>query len=163
FIHDAKLSGNGTMSCASCHIDCTTDGLAWDLGDPTGQIQIVKDPLALNPDSHMHPMKGPMITQTLQGLLGTDPFHWRADRTKLQDFNLAFVSLMGGKQLVQADIDALAAFLETIELPGNPNQNLDRTLPTTPIGTSAADGDYYFRNTEFLPGVKCIGCHALPS
>ena len=36
FLYDCKLSGNGTASCAVCHIDGTTDNLAWDLGDPGG-------------------------------------------------------------------------------------------------------------------------------
>ena len=38
FLYDAKLSGNGTVSCASCHVDAEMDLLAWDLGDPTGQM-----------------------------------------------------------------------------------------------------------------------------
>ena len=37
FLFDARLSGNGTMSCASCHLDADRDGLAWDLGDPAGK------------------------------------------------------------------------------------------------------------------------------
>lgn len=32
FLYDAKLSGNGTGSCASCHVDAEMDLLAWDLG-----------------------------------------------------------------------------------------------------------------------------------
>lgn len=30
FLYDAKLSGNGTMSCASCHVDGDTDREDWD-------------------------------------------------------------------------------------------------------------------------------------
>src|SRR5262249_29705338 len=33
FLYDSKLSGNGTMACASCHIDGEMDLIAWDLGD----------------------------------------------------------------------------------------------------------------------------------
>ena len=29
FLYDAKLSGNGTVSCASCHVDAENDHLAW--------------------------------------------------------------------------------------------------------------------------------------
>ena len=36
FLYDAKLSGNGTGSCASCHVDGDMDHLAWNLGDPAG-------------------------------------------------------------------------------------------------------------------------------
>ncbi|MCS5630811.1 MAG: beta-propeller fold lactonase family protein, partial [Pirellulaceae bacterium] len=53
YLFDAKLSGNGTVSCASCHIDGDRDGLAWDLGDPGGKL--FNDGSA-NP---LHPMKGP--------------------------------------------------------------------------------------------------------
>ena len=38
FLYDAKLAGNGTMSCASCHTDGDLDGLSWDLGDPSGTM-----------------------------------------------------------------------------------------------------------------------------
>ncbi len=64
YLFDAKLSGNGTVSCASCHIDADRDGLAWDLGDPGGDL--FNDGSA-NP---LHPMKGPLMTQTLRGLAG---------------------------------------------------------------------------------------------
>ena len=75
FLYDARLSGNGTMSCASCHVDGDRDGLAWDLGDPGGSMQTVIDPVTQRKHG-MHPMKGPMLTQTLIGLKGTEPFHW---------------------------------------------------------------------------------------
>ena len=42
FLYDSKLSGNGTMACAACHIDAEMDLIAWDLGDPTGQLQTNK-------------------------------------------------------------------------------------------------------------------------
>src|SRR4029077_5954683 len=67
FLYDAKLSGNGTMACAACHIDAEMDLLAWDLGDPGGDLQTNK---TVNPllggttnTSIFHPMKGPMTTQ----------------------------------------------------------------------------------------------------
>ena len=39
FLYDAKLSGNGTIECASCHVDAEMDMLAWDLGDPNGDME----------------------------------------------------------------------------------------------------------------------------
>jgi len=89
FLYDARLSGNGSMACAACHIDGDTDGLAWDLGDPGGAMQLVGG-------FNMHPMKGPLTTQTLRGLRGTGPFHWRGDRPDLSAFNPAFDSVMAG-------------------------------------------------------------------
>ncbi len=161
FLYDAKLSGNGTASCASCHVDGDMDGLAWDLGDPGGNIIKVQPPIG--PSIEMHPMKGPMVTQTLKGMLGGQPFHWRGDRPRLQDFNPAFDSLMGKSQLSSSDMDAYAAFLQTTAFPPNPNLNLDRSLPNQPKGTSAADGRILFTATPFRDNITCNQCHALPT
>src|SRR2546430_13820996 len=38
FLYDTRLSAHGDLSCASCHQNGHRDGLAWDLGDPQGQI-----------------------------------------------------------------------------------------------------------------------------
>src|SRR5204863_262977 len=77
------------------HIYGDTDHLGWDLGDPAGAYA---PPPPGQPDTLLagfHPMKGPMMTQTLRGTAGTGPLHWRGDRTNLRSFNAAFVSLMG--------------------------------------------------------------------
>ncbi len=34
----------------------------------------------------MHPMKGPMVTQTLRGMAGNAPFHWRGDKGGYRGF-----------------------------------------------------------------------------
>lgn len=159
FLYDAKLSGNGTFSCAGCHVDGTLDGVAWDLGDPAGDLFNTRDflgrPLAL------HPMKGPTTTQTLQGLVNMTPLHWRGDRPRFQDFNPAFDKLMGGVQVPTADMDDYTAFVESIVHPPNPNLNLDRTLSTTPVGMSAQDGFNYYVNVQFRPQTRCVDCHVL--
>src|SRR5262249_21198792 len=71
FFYGGFTSGHGDQSCASCHIFGDMDNLVWDLGDPTGDMAPVPpgmlDPL-LTP---MHPMKGPMATQSLRGLPNT--------------------------------------------------------------------------------------------
>ena len=164
FLYDAKLSGNGTMSCATCHIDADIDGLAWDLGNPAGDMKTVRDPRT-NKRLKMHPMKGPMTTQTLEGLKGLAPFHWRGDKAKLEDFNPAFASLLGGKILSSTDIASFARFMESIAFPPNPNQKLDRTLSTQPVGQSPKDGESFFLTQKFTPPapLKCVDCHALPS
>jgi YVTN family beta-propeller protein len=90
FLYDAKLSGAGTVSCASCHVDSEMDMIAWDLGDPDGEEVTVETELPPLPGtftSTFHPMKGPMTTQTLKGLRGLDPLHWRGDRTNFLHFN----------------------------------------------------------------------------
>ena len=73
-LHEQWLgSGNGTISCASCHVDADVDGLAWDFGNPGGDLDTVFGmnltawDMALQPRT-VHPMKGPMLTQTLRAL-----------------------------------------------------------------------------------------------
>ncbi|MEK7706944.1 MAG: hypothetical protein AAB380_02985 [Verrucomicrobiota bacterium] len=171
FLYDAKLSGNGTVSCASCHIDSEMDLLAWDLGDPTGQMVTNQASFGLltGPEA-FHPMKGPLTTQTLRGLNGMDPLHWRGDRTNFTHFNGAFNSLLGGSALSTADINAYRDFITNIVFEPNPNQNLDRSFPTNFAGGNAIAGrntyinDFYTTSAAFPGGViKCISCHALPT
>ena len=70
FLYDARLSGNGMVSCASCHIDGRTDGLAWDLGNPGAEeVKIPEILLDAVDDTHFPADKGLMVTQSLQGLL----------------------------------------------------------------------------------------------
>ncbi|MEY4831244.1 MAG: hypothetical protein RLZZ562_3040 [Planctomycetota bacterium] len=168
FLYDAKLSGNGTMSCASCHTDGDIDGLSWDLGDPNG----VMDPTPTNtgafpftvlPLSPFHPMKGTMATQTFKGLQATAPFHWRGDRSNFQAFNGAFSTLMGGSLLSTADMNLYTQFATSIAFPPNPNQLKTRTLRTTPAGTSEQEGQTEFdaiaSNLAGVVQISCNSCH----
>jgi DNA-binding beta-propeller fold protein YncE len=169
FFYDAKLSGNGTMSCASCHIDGDVDGLAWDLGDPGGAMQAApSQPFPFNIGlTQFHPMKGPMTTQTFRGLSATNPLHWRGDRSNFQAFNGAFASLLGGSLLSTADMNTYAAFATSIQYPPNPNQKLDRNYNTTPANANANQGFITFTQTNVANGVPggatCATCHALPA
>jgi YVTN family beta-propeller protein len=175
FLYDAKLSGNGTVSCASCHIDAEMDLLAWDLGDPTGQMvtntAIFQNspggfPLFVtNTAETFHPMKGPLTTQTLRGLKGMDPLHWRGDRTNFTHFNGAFASLLGGSALSTADMNAYRDFIDTIVFEANPNQNLDRSFPTNFAGGNPVLGRNTFITNLYQPsqGLACNVCHSLPT
>ena len=168
FLYDAKLSGNGTVSCASCHIDAEMDMLAWDLGDPQGEMAIVNAPVSgtaglIRSNFFMHPMKGPMTTQTLRGLPGTEPLHWRGDRTNFSHFNGAFDSLMGGSLLSPTDMQAYRDFINTIKYPPNPNQTLDRGLPQRlGAGDPIAGRNAYF-NTNYTATLRCNTCHLVPT
>jgi hypothetical protein len=62
----------------------------------------------------MHPMKGPMTTQTLRGLAASDPLHWRGDRTNFLHFSAAFDSLLGGPMLSSQDMNVFRAFINTL-------------------------------------------------
>jgi DNA-binding beta-propeller fold protein YncE len=132
--YNTSTSGLGQVACATCHIDARFDRLAWDLGDPTGDMlsltnrnfQIV--PAVTN---KFHPMKGPMVTQTLQDIIGHEPFHWRGDRSGLEEFNPTFTNLQGADaELTAAEMQEFEDFLSTITFPPNPNRNLDNSLPT---------------------------------
>jgi YVTN family beta-propeller protein len=167
FLYDSKLSGNGTMACASCHIDAEMDLIAWDLGDPTGQLQTnqsVFPILNLTNTSVFHPMKGPMTTQTLRGLNTLDPFHWRGDRTNFTHFNVAFPGLMGSSSLSSNDMAAYRDFINTITYEPNPNQNLDRTYPTNIAGGDANAGHnaFLFTNYTVVAALVCATCHTAP-
>ena len=167
FLYDARLSGNGTQSCASCHIDGERDDIAWDLGDPGGSMQqLVQNnppPLGGTTTFNFHPMKGPMTTQTLRGISGTQPLHWRADRADFTSFNGAFASLLGGTVLLPEDMNAYRDFINTVRYEPNPNQNLDRTLPASFAGGDPNAGGVTFQNVPYQTGLTCNTCHSLPT
>jgi YVTN family beta-propeller protein len=172
-LHDARLSGNGTISCATCHLDAEHDGLAWDLGDPGGEmVSIPSADLSIHDEDvylrHLHPMKGPMVTQTLRGLALNDSalsipaaavttkFHWRGDKPSIQSFNSTYPNLMGGTLQAEADMDRLADYLRDIVHHPNPNRNLDRSLKTSLNGGNASTG-----RELFISHAKshCMICH----
>lgn len=162
FLYDAKLSGNGTASCASCHVDGDGDDLSWDLGNPDGALAPVPLAVRFDPGDYLpfHPMKGPMFTQTLRGLDGVGPLHWRGDRADFEAFNVAFEGLMGGAQLAADDMALFAEWGRSIRYPPNPNQALDRTLRTEPATASEQRGFEAFVDTETI-GPGCVVCHAV--
>jgi DNA-binding beta-propeller fold protein YncE len=162
FLYGAQFSAHGDVSCASCHRDGHLDGLAWDLGDPQGKVDIVRSnpvlgnrPFTLN----LHPMKGPMVTQSLRGIIGTEPLHWRGDRAKLIDFRNAFPLLLGSPQTPDdAQMAAFERFIRTLAYPPNPMQNLDRSYTA-----SAARGERIFRSDRTDRGtLTCNACHTAP-
>ena len=156
FLYDAKLSGNGTGSCASCHIDGDMDHLAWDLGNPDGTMVTVKDPVKVS----LHPMKGPMTTLALKGLSNLQPYHWRGDQPDFAAFNSTFSSLMGGSELSTVDMTAFQNFIFTIMFQPNPNENLDRSLPTSLAGGNPQTGQTIFNTQPFALGIiTCKICH----
>src|SRR5882672_5705593 len=138
-----KTSGLGHASCGSCHVDARMDRLAWDLGNPAGSIVQVTNVALFD----FHPMKGPMVTITLQDIIGHEPFHWRGDRAGLKDFNPTFTNLQAAATaLTTNELKEFKDFLATIHFPPNPFRNFDNTLST---------------NVP-LPGHRSIGLGVLP-
>jgi YVTN family beta-propeller protein len=165
FFYGGFTSGHGDQACASCHLFGDMDNLAWELGNPLGTMAPAPpnqtDPLLQG----YHPMKGPMVTQSLRGLPNTGLFHWRGDRADLGAFNPAFVSLMGrAAQLPDSEMSAFADFVLPLVYPPNPNENLDRTMPDAPADQpSALRGQTFFMNTAVDGPLRCVDCHALPT
>ena len=119
------------------------DDLAWDLGNPDDN-QVANDnpfnpvvPVGHPGDTlpHLfHPMKGPMTTQSLRGLVFQGPEHWRGDRQSngspldeadstlaFEAFNVAFDGLVGrASQLSAADMTAFRKFAMALTYPPNP-------------------------------------------
>ncbi|MBK8284647.1 MAG: YncE family protein [Ahniella sp.] len=165
-------SGLGQAACAGCHVDARTDFLAWDLGDPSGEMKAVNQTCVQGPGNcrPWHPMKGPLVTQSLQGIVGTEPLHWRGDRENLAAFAPAFVGLQG--RTTQPDATAMqqfSDFIATVRYPPNPFRNLDNSLPTAVTVTggaigNAVNGQTIFQTQPVLPGgATCQTCHGGPA
>jgi hypothetical protein len=158
FLYDAaSASSHGDSSCASCHVYGDFDSLAWDLGNPDGEMHDNPGPFAsalfnLLTNQPMapafHPMKGPMATLSLRGMANHGPMHWRGDRTGGNDaptaqpnsgsydeaaafekFQVAYPDLLGRSgPIPQADMDAFRDFVLQIQYPPNPIRALDNSL-----------------------------------
>ncbi|MET0284124.1 MAG: hypothetical protein ABW352_06630, partial [Polyangiales bacterium] len=148
FLYDARLtSAHGDSACASCHIFGDFDSLAWDLGDPDGEVVRNPGPFtipvisSLMPSPDHHPLKGPMTTQSLRGMANHGPMHWRGDRTGGNDvllsaqpdlgtfdevaafkkFNVAFPGLLGrATELTTEQMQAFTDFMLQVTYPPNP-------------------------------------------
>jgi YVTN family beta-propeller protein len=137
------IVGRRWISCASCHPDGQQDGRTW------------------------HNPEGPRNTQWLAGLAWTHPIHWSADRDEVQDFEHTIRGpLMQGRGLIRgevqkelgspnkglsADLDAVAAYTNSHELPLSPHAKAG-------LSSAAQRGQTLFFSTE----TKCATCHTGP-
>ncbi|MET0285098.1 MAG: hypothetical protein ABW352_11530, partial [Polyangiales bacterium] len=190
FLYDATLtSAHGDSACASCHIFGDFDSLAWDLGDPDGQVVRSPGPFTipviptLMPSPDHHPLKGPMTTQSLRGMANHGPMHWRGDRTGGNDvlvslqpdigtfdevaafkkFNVAFPGLLGrASELTNSQMQDFSSFIMQVMYPPNPVRNLDNSL----TASQQAAKSFYNNNLAGVPLAvdtfqNCNGCHTL--
>lgn len=180
FLYDAQLSSaTGTTSCGGCHIYGNLDALAWDLGNPDGDLQ--EKPINIvsasaPPDnSPFHPMKGPMTTQTFRGIADSGPMHWRGDRTgnnratvagqdesreaaAFKAFNPAFVGLVGREQeLTEQQLQLFTDFSLGIISPPNPIRSLDNSL----TASQRSGRNIYFNLPRTSNILFCNDCHLL--
>jgi YVTN family beta-propeller protein len=181
FLYDAtQTSGNGEASCSSCHIFGDFDSLAWNLGNPDDVTTVNNQPSAtiLPPATTLHPMKGPMTTQTLRGLATHGGMHWRGDRVdgffgtdpcteptgapcdedlSFRNFIVAFEGLVGKEGILSAtDMQKFTDFTLQLMLPPNPVQAIDNSL--TPAQQDGAD---LFVGPITDTVATCDGCHRL--
>ena len=175
-----RTSGLGQASCASCHVDARMDRLGWDLGNPAGELSnpVINHQGTLVTNT-FHPMKGVMVTQTMQDIIGHEPFHWRGDRADLEAFNGTFTNLQGAAlALTAAEMREFKAFLASIRLPPNPHRNFNNSLATNlplagqvalgddvlPVGSPLPNGNAARGLATFLQAESfCVTCHTLPT
>jgi DNA-binding beta-propeller fold protein YncE len=200
FLYSANLSGSGFVACASCHVDGRSDSLGWNLGNPSGfatqpiDQQLLDGVTGLFVTSHYPDDKGVMVTQTLQGLVtaavnpsaqhlfALEPYHWRGDRAKLNSFNGAYVTLLGGanvgtpnqpKGLTDDRMQDLVDMLNTIVHEPNAEQWIERRYlgelgdPDLEDGSDQLLGLKLFHTRGFggdsMGGRSCVQCHSLPA
>ncbi|MFT3697264.1 MAG: hypothetical protein QM831_29240 [Kofleriaceae bacterium] len=180
FLYDATIaSSNGEASCASCHMFGDKDNLAWDLGNPDADQVTTPINIKLSQGaggtingtgqvSALHPMKGPMTTQTLRGLVNEGTMHWRGDRVSgffgtdqsggppydsklaFDNFIVAFQGLLGlGAQFDTTQMHAFTAFALAIAEPPNPIRALDNSLDS-----HQAAGRKYFMGCDGLDSLS---------
>lgn len=170
FLYDThRFSGLGQVSCASCHIDARTDNLCWDLGNPQhGLIEFhqacnLELPVPSDGCTDWHPVKGPMFSQTLIGMSGTEPFHWRGDRAYIANFSHASRTMQGADlDMTEAELKDLQDYLSSIAPAPNPLRARDGALPASVDGGDPALGAQLFALAP-TGGLGCATCHSGPT
>lgn len=149
---DPRMSAEGYISCATCHVDGGDDGRVWDF---TGRGEGMRN------------------TTTLRGRAGTGHgnVHWSANFDEIQDFENDIRNNFGGsgflsdadfaatshplgppKAGLSADLDALAAYVNSLgshTAPRSPHRNSDGSATAAAIA-----GQSHFN------ALGCAGCHS---
>ena len=148
---DPRMSGEGYMSCASCHLDGGHDGRVWDFADDG---------------------EGLRNTTTLRGRsgLGHGAVHWSANFDEIQDFEGPIRKRFGGTGFLEdaefrdtadplgepkagrnEDLDALAAYVSSLSA-----EFLPRSPYRTAGGTLTADAQ---AGASIFGREGCADCH----
>ncbi len=191
-LYDAfKTSSNGEASCSSCHIFGDFDSLAWDLGDPDGDVTMNTAPATPAgfggggqnggaDEDEFHPMKGPMTTQTLRGLANSGALHWRGDRVDgffgLDDPYITMGGNDAGDEVLNFN-NFIVAFPGLVGAAAQPSVgdmqdftdfSLEIALPPNPIAnldgsqtTAQQDAETFYFNNNSDGVATCEGCHDL--
>ena len=156
---DPRMSRDGYVSCASCHIEGGSDGRVWDF---SGR------------GAHGGGLRN-TITIFGRAGLGHGPIHWRADMDEIQDFEILLRTTLQGRGFVSDEVfrakgadwvfgapnaglspelDALAAYLATFAKV-NPSPY---RLPGGRMTAEALPGKAIFHSPE----TRCATCHVPP-
>jgi sugar lactone lactonase YvrE len=149
--HDPRLSRDGYIACAHCHLDGQDDHRVWDFSDRG---------------------EGLRNTTSLLGGDGAGALHWTANFDEIQDFEHDLrgpfqgtgllsdadfhtgtrdQSLGDPKAGLSADLDALAAYVQSLTVrPPSPRRGPDGALPA-----AALRGRDLFRSDA----TGCTACH----
>jgi YVTN family beta-propeller protein len=145
---DPRLASQKYISCASCHNDGGQDGRVWDF---TGFGEGLRNNISL------------------KGHANHGPVHWTGNFDEIQDFERQIRSFAGGAGLLNpgdvshpplgmpnalrsADLDALAAYVNSLTTTGNsPHRNANGTLTA-----DAVAGQTLFKQ------LNCASCHSGP-
>jgi len=148
---DPRMSAEGYISCATCHVDGAHDGRTWDFTQRG---------------------EGLRNTTDLRGRSGTGHgrVHWTANFDEIQDFEndirggfggLGFLTdtqftqtsdpLGASKMGLSADLDALAAYVTSLNeetLPKSPYRSMDGTMTPEALAGKAV-----------FESLNCVSCH----
>ena len=140
--HDAFRSANNWYSCNTCHSDGHTNGLDFDT---------LNDGWQDRSSAHLRSRKK---IPTLRRVTMTGPWTWHGWQSGLDDAMVeSFTKSMQGKRPKQEEVEALVAYLGTLDYPKNPNREADGSL-----SPAAKRGEALFRSNK----ANCASCHSGP-
>ncbi len=137
--HDATKSFNQWYSCNTCHSDGHSNGLDFDtLNDGRQDLST----------SHKRSRKK---VPTLRRVTHTAPWTWHGWQAGLDSAAYeSFTKSMQGKRPSNEDVQAIVAYLDTLEYPRNPFREKDGAL-----SAAASRGEAVFRSAK----AACNTCH----
>ncbi|MHC5539307.1 cytochrome c peroxidase, partial [Singulisphaera rosea] len=137
--HAAERSFNQWYSCNTCHSDGHTNGLDFDTFNDGRH------------DYSSEHKRSRKKVPTLRGVASTGPWTWHGWQKSLEDATVeSFTKSMQGKRPKPAEVEALVAYLKTLDFPKNPHREPDGSL-----SPAAKRGEVVFRSAK----AACNTCH----
>jgi YVTN family beta-propeller protein len=131
---DADRSFNHWYSCNSCHVEGHTNGSTFD---------------TYNDGSYNTPKK----TLSLRGVTQTGPWTWHGWQKDLRQLvHDSMYKTLEGPEPTDAELDAVLAYLKTLDFKANPHRNADGSLPPAAL-----------RGEAVFNAKGCNTCHAPPN